>query len=152
MPECKIAPSLESAVEDHPTVTIQSPHLLHIAVQCLCTHKHPHLTPLRLHLQGHFSEIIIKKDQHPSSKNETKIKPSYYGQALTTDEIVEILLSRDETREVKQKAKTNSKVIYILHQLNRINSHLLHLASEIVLLLAFELAYSLQWPGLFKAG
>ena len=119
VPECKIAPSLESAVEDHPTVMIQSPHLPHIKsthkVQCLCTHKYPHLTPLRLHLRGHFSEILIKKDQHPSSKDKTKINPSYYGQALTTDEIAELLLSRDEAKEAKKKAKTNSKLLYILH-------------------------------------
>ena len=76
---------------------------------------HPQASTLNSTSIASSSEILIEKDQHPSSKDKTKIKPSYYGQALTTDEIAELLLSRDEAKEAKKKAKTNSKLLYILH-------------------------------------
>ena len=47
-------------------------------------------TPIRLHLQGYFSQLLQKNKQRkcgPTDKRKTT--PRFYGEALTLDEVFE---------------------------------------------------------------
>lgn len=104
VPESKITPSLCCTENPPPNSMSPSPG---VEVQCLCTHRYPHLTPVRIHLRGYFSKLLTAKSQTTAAKGQSKakFKPSCYGQALTTDEIEELLSAREESREIRLKKK-----------------------------------------------
>ena len=58
------------------------------------------ITPIRLELKGYFSKLLQKKQAH-KAVDKQKVKPKFYGEAVTLDEVYDRLV--DE--EVKKKEK-----------------------------------------------
>ena len=53
-----------------------------------CSHCGAELTPMRPHLMLHFEKLLQKKNAVKKGTNSRKrVKPQYYGEALTSDEI-----------------------------------------------------------------
>ena len=96
------------------TAQVSTPRRHSIEVVGLCNHIRPHLTPLRLHLRDHFAQLLVAKTQHPgtdSAKQRKKIRPDYYGQALTSDQVMMMI----EQKEKEKLSKKKSKGACILH-------------------------------------
>ena len=77
-----------------------------IEVHCTCNHG---LTPLRLHLRDHFSALLQPGSCRNSKgkKDTRKVKPAFYGQALTTDDVLQILSEREEKRQKPTKGQVD---------------------------------------------
>ena len=101
---------LTSALSCHSDPQPSSPRAiprLSIDVRCTCSLGKPHLTPLRLHLRDHFAILLADKHHRCKSDDKRKMKPSVYGQVLTSDEVVELLTGeKDMRRQRKKKASS----------------------------------------------
>ena len=73
------------------------------------------VTPIRLELRCYFSQLLKKnreKQSHPTDRH--KVKPRFYGEALTLDDVFERLLEEEETKkklieEKKEESKKRQK-------------------------------------------
>lgn len=61
------------------------------------------MTPIKLHVVAYLTKHIQAKPK-PRSKDNRKVKPTLYGEVLTSDQIVERL-----EREAKEKAEKNAQ-------------------------------------------
>ena len=63
------------------------------------------VTPVRLQLTGYFSQLIKKNKENTTKArpDKCKVKPRFYGEALTLDEVYERL--REEEREKEEQKK-----------------------------------------------
>ena len=62
------------------------------------------ITPVRLHLRGYFTEVLQKnRQQRTRQMDKRKVRPKFYGEALTLDEVHERLLMEEEKKAAKQK-------------------------------------------------
>ena len=94
------------------TAQVSMPRRRSIEVLGQCNHPQPHLTPLRLHLRDHFAQLLTAKTQHTttgSKQSKQKIRPDYYGQTLTSDEVA--MMIEQKEREKLNKKKSASKCI-----------------------------------------
>jgi hypothetical protein len=67
------------------------------------------ITPIRLHLRGYFADLLQKKKECTKQTDRRKLKPRFYGEALTADEIYERMLEEEHQKEKTKKAKTVGK-------------------------------------------
>lgn len=71
------------------------------------------VTPIRLHLRGYFSQLIHKNKQSRCQQDKAgkrRIKPKFYGEALTTDEIYDRIAAEEQNKKTsKDKAKASKK-------------------------------------------
>ena len=61
------------------------------------------MTPVQLHVVAYFLKHL--QQQHDKVKDKKRVKPSYYGEALTKDEIVTRIEEEEEMKQAKQKVK-----------------------------------------------
>ena len=101
------------------TAQVSTPkrHSIEVISHCSCIR--PHLTPLRLHLRDHFAKLLVAKTQ-PSRAGSTsakeskkKIRPDYYGQSLTSDEVA--MMIEQKEKETKSKKKSMSACVSHTH-------------------------------------
>ena len=59
------------------------------------------MTPMQLHVVAYFSKYLQKQNANKLKSSNKRIKPHYYGEALTREEIIERL--EDEEREKREK-------------------------------------------------
>ena len=65
------------------------------------------MTPMKLHVVAYFSKHLEGKKQ--GSKCKRRIKPTFYGEALTTSEVLERMEEQDREKERKEKEKRDRK-------------------------------------------
>ena len=61
---------------------------------------------MRAHLTWHFTKILQKKHQEKSSKRKKRVKQTFYGEALTSDEIMARLGGECTTRKSSDEVPT----------------------------------------------
>ena len=72
------------------------------------------VTPIRLYLKGYFTKVLQQNKQAKSRKvDKRRVKPRFYGEALTTDDVYERVLAEEaakkEEAEKKKKATEEKK-------------------------------------------
>lgn len=91
--------------KSQPTVPSDDSNAVSVELVGTCTIKSA-VTPIRLHLRGYFSQLLQKnreRSTHPADKR--KVKPRFYGEALTVDEIYERLVEEARLKEQTKKQK-----------------------------------------------
>ena len=76
-----------------------------ITIRGGCKQCGAELTPMRPHLMQHFEQLLQKRNAQKTVKRR-RIKPQYYGEALTSDEIYQRL---QEDEKEKQQSKQQRK-------------------------------------------
>ena len=100
--ESKLTPALSCRSDLQPSSPRPGPRLS-IEVRCKCSGGEPHLTPVLLHLREHFAILLAAKRPTCKSDDKRKVKPSVYGQVLTSDEVVELLMGEEDMRSQRKK-------------------------------------------------
>ena len=72
------------------------------------------VTPIRMHLKGYFTKVLQKNRQARNPKvDKRKVKPKFYGEALTADDVYERMLQEEEEKkrvaEEKRQAAEEKK-------------------------------------------
>lgn len=67
------------------------------------------MTPVRLHLAVYFTNYFQRAPTKKKCSSNKRIKPQYYGEALTSDEIVERMEREEREKEEKLAEKERSK-------------------------------------------
>ena len=70
-----------------------------------------HVTPIRLELKGYFANLL-QKNSNPLSTGpveKCKIKSSFYGEELTTDELYTRLAAEDEKKKREEQQRRREK-------------------------------------------
>ena len=117
---CKVGSSvLACTLCPIPQYPIQSSvgHTMHCSSEHSQTTQHqghrslqPHLTPLRLHLQDHFTKLLAAKTQHSGTGNTSakeskkKIRLDYHGQGLTSDEVAMMIEQKEKEKKSTKKS------------------------------------------------
>lgn len=70
-----------------------------------CTDCGRCITPIRMHVVAYFAKHL-QKEKRKQCKDTRRIKPRYYGEVLTRDEIIE----RMEKEEMEKKKKKRKRV------------------------------------------
>lgn len=84
------------------TLTLQGSGTL--VIKGGCSHCGAELTPMRPHLTLHFEKLLQKKNAvKKGTSSRKRVKPQYYGEALTSDEVFHRL--EDDKAGHKQPAK-----------------------------------------------
>ena len=63
------------------------------------------MTPVQLHVVAYFSKHLQQQHGKAKDKDKKRVKPSYYEEALTKDEIITRIEEEEEMKQAKQKAK-----------------------------------------------
>ena len=63
------------------------------------------MTPVQLHVVAYFSKHLQQQHDKVKDKDKKRVNPSYYGEALTKDEIITRIAEEEEMKQAKQKAK-----------------------------------------------
>ena len=64
------------------------------------------VTPIRLHLRGYFTKVLQKNRQHRDRQvDKRKVRPKFYGEALTLDEVHDRIVAEKEEKEAAAKQK-----------------------------------------------
>ena len=70
------------------------------------------VTPIRLHLRGYFSQLLQKnKLGRRHTTNKQKLKPKFYGEALTLDEFFNKISEEEEKAAEVKKAAAEKKAL-----------------------------------------
>ena len=77
------------------------------------------MTPIRMHVVAYFTQHLQKEFQQ-KPKDKRRLKPRYYGEALTRDEIIERM--EEEEREKQEKKKGKGKKAKQTHDAHADNS------------------------------
>ena len=85
--DSKLTPALSCHTDLQPS-SPRPGSRLSIEVMCKCSWGEPHLTPVRLHFRDHFGILLAHKHSIHKSDDKQKVKPTVYGQVLTSDEVV----------------------------------------------------------------
>ena len=68
------------------------------------------VTPIKLHLRGYFAKILHKnKETRKRTENKQKIKPQFYGEALTTDDFFERVREEEKRKKEAEQKKQESR-------------------------------------------
>ena len=59
-------------------------------------------TPIRFQLRGYFAQLLQAKKPSSKSTDKRKVKPKFYGEALTTDDVFQ-RFEEEETRKEEEK-------------------------------------------------
>ena len=62
------------------------------------------ITPIRLYLKGYFAQLLQRKKSKAVSTEKSRVKPRFYGEALTVDEVYERMAAEEHEKKGK-KAK-----------------------------------------------
>ena len=63
-------------------------------------------TPMRFYLRGYFTKLLQKKREKPvGTKSKQKVKPRFYGEALTLDEVAERFAAEEALKSEQKKSK-----------------------------------------------
>lgn len=62
------------------------------------------MTPIRMHVVAYFTQHLQKEIQQ-RPKDKRRLKPRYYGEALTRDEIIERMEEEEQEKKKKKKGK-----------------------------------------------
>ena len=63
-------------------------------------------TPMRFYLRGYFTKLLQKKREKPvGTKSKQKVKPRFYGEALTLDEVAERFAAEEAQKSEQKKSK-----------------------------------------------
>ena len=76
-------------------------------VELSCSKCGSSMTPMKLHMVAYFSKHLEGKKQ--GSKCKRRVKPTFYGEALTTSEVLERMEEQDREKERKEKEKRDRK-------------------------------------------
>ena len=64
------------------------------------------VTPIRLRLMGYFSRLLQKNKENKSRPTDKrKVKPRFYGEALTVDDVYQQLAEEEREKEETRKRK-----------------------------------------------
>ena len=63
------------------------------------------MTPVQLHVVACFSKHFQQQHGKAKDKDKKRVKPNYYGEALTKDEIITRIEEEEEIKQAKQKPK-----------------------------------------------
>lgn len=98
---CSSSASVSSAPSSSTgTLAVQATGTL--LIKGMCTNCGAPLTPVRPHLTLHFQNLLQQKNAAKGANTRKRIKPQYYGEALTTDAVYERL-------QVEQRSKRPSR-------------------------------------------
>lgn len=62
-------------------------------------------TPIRLQLRGYFAKLLTAKKKSSLPTDKRKVKPNFYGEVLTTDDVFE----RRKAKRGKEKSSSTTK-------------------------------------------
>ena len=64
------------------------------------------VTPVRLYLRGYFTKVLQKNRQHRDRQvDKRKVRPKFYGEALTLDEVHDRIVAEKKEKEAAAKQK-----------------------------------------------
>ena len=67
------------------------------------------VTPIQLQLKGYFAKLLTAKKPSAKSTDKRRVKPNFYGEALTTDDVYQRLEKEEKEKEEKKKALMQRK-------------------------------------------
>ena len=70
-----------------------------------CPNCRAALTPMRPHLTLHFEKLLQKKNAAKGTNSRKRVKPQYYGEALTSDKVFKRLRAHKESQKQPSKKK-----------------------------------------------
>lgn len=70
-----------------------------------CPNCRAALTPMRPHLTLHFKKLLQKKNAAKGTNSRKRVKPQYYGEALTSDKVFKRLRADKESQKQPSKKK-----------------------------------------------
>ena len=80
--------------------SVEGGEYISVKVVGSCTLDERITKPVRLELKCYFADILKKKKDKPiGTKDNHKVKPSLYGEALTSDELYERLAAAEEEKK-----------------------------------------------------
>ena len=107
IPQRKLAPSIpfepsrpDTSADPPPTSTGAS-----VLSEIKCTSCGNELTPVRLHVTAYITKYLQSKQKPAAPKENRRIKPTVYGEVLTSEEIVERLEAEEREKEEKKAEK-----------------------------------------------
>ena len=68
-------------------------------------------TPIRFQLRGYFAQLLQAKEPGSKSTDKWKVKPKFYGEALTTDDVFQRFEEEETRKEEEKKARALRKEI-----------------------------------------
>ena len=66
-------------------------------------------TPIRFQLRGYFAQLLQAKKPSSKSTDKRKVKPKFYGEALTTDDVFQRFEEEETRKEEEKKARALRK-------------------------------------------
>ena len=79
-----------------------------LLIQGECTNCGAALTPMRPHLTLHFEKLLQKKNAAKGTNSRKRVKPKYYGESLTSNEVFERLQADKESHKRPSKKRRQS--------------------------------------------
>ena len=77
--------------------------VVHLTGECAVNNS---VTPIRIHLRGYFTKLLQKNKQKRSQRvDQRKVKPHFYGEALTVDEVYERMVAEEEEKKREAESK-----------------------------------------------
>ena len=76
-----------------------------LLIKGACTNCGAALTPIRPHLTLHFQNLLQQKHAAKGTTKRKRVKPRFYGEALTSDEVFEWLQADEESKRSRQKKR-----------------------------------------------
>lgn len=71
-----------------------------VNLQVSCRQCGGDMTPVHLHVTAYFTKFFSSKPAE-NPRDNRRIQPNYYGEALTRDEVIERLEKKEEEKQVK---------------------------------------------------
>ena len=84
-----------------------SDHTVTVKLHGTCT-VDSSITPIRLELKGYFSNLLQKKQAH-KAVDKQKVKPKFYGEAVTLDKVYDRLVDEEEAKKKEKEEKQREK-------------------------------------------
>ena len=78
------------------------------SIQGACTNCGAQLTPMRPHLTLHFQKLLQQKNASKGTKARKRVQSQYYGEALTSDEVMERMQEEKSTKGPSKKKRRQS--------------------------------------------
>ena len=79
-----------------------------LLIKGACTNCGAQLTPMRPHLTLHFQKLLQQKNASKGTKARKRVQSRYYGEALTSDEVMERMQEEKSTKGPSKKKRRQS--------------------------------------------
>ena len=79
-----------------------------LLIKGACTNCGAQLTPMRPHLTLHFQKLLQQKNASKGTKARKRVQSQYYGEALTSDEVMERMQEEKSTKGPSKKKRRQS--------------------------------------------